>query len=230
MKLLGDLPDQGIYLVDKPPGWSSFQVVQWMRRQTGEKRVGHAGTLDPFATGLLIVAVGREFTRELSQFEGMDKIYETEIVLGRATDTLDPTGRCTFEDPQFRIDSHRLQTALQKWTGDIRQVPPAYSAIHIRGQRAYQLARAGQTVTMPPRDVTVYEIVLGTSTPLTPNPSPEGEGSYPVIKLRIRCSRGTYIRSIARDIAAELGTQGHCLSLRRMRIGSFDVDGAVIPR
>jgi tRNA pseudouridine55 synthase len=236
---------KGLILIDKPLGWSSFKVVQWLRRQTGEKRVGHAGTLDPFASGLLIVAVGREYTRQLSAFEVMDKTYETEIVLGRCTDTLDPTGQVTFEDPKFCLDENGLRDALKKWTGEICQIPPAYSAVHVQGKRAYQFARAGRTVALPPRLVTVYGIVseygsMGVSayrsvgvksnspdahTPILPY----ADTVFPKICLRIRCSRGTYIRSLARDIAAELGTQGYCENLRRIRIGDFQVENALAP-
>ena len=212
---------RGFCLIDKPQGCSSFKVVQWVRRQSGEKKVGHAGTLDPFATGLLIVAIGREFTRQLSEFEGMDKVYEAEFVFGRSTDTLDPDGKQMFNDPDFRLNEVALHAAMQKWTGELLQVPPAFSAIHVQGQRAYDLARRGAVVTLGPRSVTIHSI---TST----GPVTVTDG-FPTVAVRVCCGKGTYIRALARDLALELGTQGYCHKLRRTAIGEYKVEQAMVP-
>ena len=219
--------DKGIFLIDKPPAWSSFKVVQWARRQSGEKKVGHAGTLDPFATGLLIVAVGRDFTRQIDSYQGMDKVYEAEFVFGQCTTTLDPEGEITFDDPNFCLDEAKLKTAIQKWTGDVLQVPPAFSAIHVKGERAYDLARRGEAFSLGQRQINIHAIAVIPAQAGIPLLEPDAP--YPSTNLRIHCGKGTYIRALARDLALELGTQGYCRQLRRISIGEFHVDGAIKP-
>lgn len=211
----------GFLLIDKPAGITSHDVVDAVRKVTGERTVGHAGTLDPFATGLLIVAVGREATKHLQEFVGLDKSYEAEIVLGKSSTTLDPEG--VIEEaigPGVIVSQTALDAALKKLTGDLLQIPPMHSAIKIGGKKLYELARKGVEIDRPPRAVTVTEFKL-----LTPLPDPTVE--LPVtIRTRIACSSGTYVRALARDLGVELQTAGYLSALRRTRIGEYTVDQA----
>lgn len=210
-------------MIDKPAGWTSHDVVGKLRRITGIKRIGHAGTLDPFATGLLIVAVGRESTRELETYVGMDKTYEATFVIGATTETLDPEGAVvvdTKSPPVLPISGEVIANAIQSLTGPIAQIPPMYSAIKMGGKKLYELARKGIEVERKPRNVTIHSFeIIG-----------ESRGVGPIeIDVRIRCSSGTYIRALARDLAAALGTTGYVTALRRTSIGDLRVENAVAP-
>lgn len=209
----------GVLFVDKPAGISSHDVVGIVRRAVRHRRVGHAGTLDPFATGLLVVAVGR-VTRLLPYFDGEPKVYETTIAFGTETDTDDGTGlvvrNAPLPDPRVLEDPGsviRLE-AERRLTGAIDQVPPAFSAKHVDGQRAYELARRGREVTLDPVPVVVHEWhwCAATSDTLT---------------TRISCGGGTYIRALARDLGRRLGSAAHCRSLRRVASGPATVADAV---
>lgn len=221
--------ESGLLAVDKPRGVTSHDIVAAARPALHTKHVGHAGTLDPMATGLLIVGFGSA-TRLLSYIVGTDKTYETTIRLGQSTTTDDADG-----EPLERTTEERLQVAqrlasltdsqiiaaAQALTGRIMQVPSAYSAKKIHGQKAYDLARNGQDVHLDPVPVTVeafdvYDIARHLDT-LTP------DGGFIDVSARVTCSAGTYIRSLGRDMGATLGTGAHLVSLRRTRIGSFDV-------
>jgi len=203
----------GIVLLDKPAGLTSFRCLDRVKRALGTTRVGHAGTLDPFAGGLLIALTGR-MTRLCPFASAMDKEYVAEVTFGRGTDTLDPEGTTTSEG---RIpDAAEIEAALGGFRGPFLQSPPAYSAVHVDGQRAYQEARRGKAVVLPPRPVTIHELQLV-------------EFASPRAVFRIVCSKGTYIRSLARDVAEALGTCAHVSRLRRTRIGGFRVDRAVAP-
>lgn len=208
----------GLLLIDKPAGITSHDVVDRVRRITGQRTVGHAGTLDPFATGLLIVAVGREATKHLQHYVGLDKEYETEICLGKASATFDPEGPIT-DAPCPDITAEQLVDATKRLTGDLQQIPPMHSAIKMGGKKLYQLAREGKEIERAPRAVTVrsFELLDLTQTryqlPAT-------------INARISCSSGTYIRALARDLGEALGTAGYLTALRRTRIGTFDVSQA----
>ncbi len=204
----------GFLLIDKPAEITSHDVVDRVRRLTGERRVGHAGTLDPFATGLLIVGVGREATREMSKFVGLDKTYEAVFVLGATSDTDDLTGTITLCPPSEPLTQACVQEELQKFVGEIDQIPPAYSAIKIGGKKMYEEARAGKPMEAAARKVSIYSLS-------------EIEGNTQTISLRIHCSSGTYIRAIARDLGRALGTGGYVQALRRTRIGSFSIDESV---
>lgn len=200
-------------LIDKPPGITSFGVIARLRKITGVKKIGHAGTLDPFATGLLLVAVGRESTRELGTLLKKDKSYTAEIFLGATTPTLDPEGEITI-DPTFTPPSEeQVKVAMTKLTGDIEQVPPMFSALKKEGQPLYKLARQGVTLNLPPRPVHIAEFSLTAYHP-------------PVITALISCSTGTYIRVLAQDLAAHLGTLGYLTALRRTRLGNFSIEQA----
>jgi tRNA pseudouridine55 synthase len=221
----------GLLLIDKPSGLTSHDVVDRVRRLTGVKRVGHAGTLDPFATGLLIVGVGREATREFPNLVGLDKEYEAEFVLGANSDTDDRTGVIARHDvPKQSLEkiassaSGLLAMTMRQFTGRIEQIPPTYSAIKIGGKKMYEAARAGKPLAAKPRQVTVY------SFDLLPSNLPSNFEFLPLtflIRVRIRCSSGTYIRSLARDLGAALGVGGYVQELRRTAIGPFRVEEAI---
>jgi len=201
----------GLLLVDKPAGVTSHDVVARVRRSQRTRRVGHAGTLDPFATGLLVCAVGQA-TRLLPYVLGEPKVYRTRISFGRATDTDDGTGTDVAQGPVPQWS--RLTDAMASLTGALQQVPPAFSAKHVDGERAYAKARRGESVTLPPVAITVHaweEIARGEDW----------------LDAEIRCSGGTYIRALARDLGTALDTVAHCSSLRRVASGPLQVGQAL---
>lgn len=205
-----------ILLIDKPPGMTSFGVVARLRRvlskQEGKKvKVGHTGTLDPFATGLMIIVMGR-MCRRAMEFTKLDKWYEAEIILGAESTTGDPEGELSRVSGK-KPDKSEIKQVLQKFTGKIEQIPPAFSAVKVNGRRAYQLARAGKKVDIPKRTITIYALELM-------------RYDYPVLKLRAHVSSGTYIRSLAADIGKELKTGAYCQNLRRIKIADYDVKDA----
>lgn len=207
-----------ILLVDKPTGMTSFGVVARVRRVlsqvAGKKiKVGHTGTLDPFATGLMILLVGKG-TKRSNEFLKLDKVYEAEIVLGATSTTGDPEGEITeTANRTDEITKTELEAALVQFTGEIQQVPPAFSAIKINGQRAYKLARKGEEVIMPARTVAVYNLELI-------------QYSYPVVRIRAHVSSGTYIRTLAEDIGQTLGVGAYCRELRRTKVGDYLIEQA----
>lgn len=206
----------GIILIDKPDGMSSFGVVARIRRVLSERngmktKVGHCGTLDPFATGLLILCVGKE-CKHAGEYMKHDKVYEATIRLGQASTTGDPEGEISnISDEQPTRE--QVESMLHKFTGEIQQTPPAHSAIKINGRRAYQLARKGETVEMPVRTVTIHSLDLI-------------DYNYPDLKIRTHVSSGTYIRSLAIDIGEGLGTGAYCVQLRRTKIADWDIANA----
>ncbi|MCA9349484.1 tRNA pseudouridine(55) synthase TruB [Candidatus Saccharibacteria bacterium] len=198
---------EGIYLVDKPTGWSSFDVVARVRRLSGVKKVGHAGTLDPFATGLLIIMVGKQYTKLSDHYLGHDKTYFAEVSLGENSTSFDPEGeisQISLSKPSLA----QIKQALAILSGDYLQVPPIYSAIKLQGKRAYQLAREGKQPEMKLRSVKVISI-------------DNLDYQYPFVRFKIEVSSGTYIRSIANDLGTILGTGAYLKSLRRLAIGSL---------
>ena len=198
----------GILNIRKAAGWTSHDVVARVRRLAGERRVGHAGTLDPLAEGVLVVLLGRA-TRLADYVQAQPKTYVAQIALGTATSTDDAEGEVIATE---RVPSFDIESVLPGFVGDILQVPPAYSALKIAGQRAYALARRGDTVTLEARPVTIYDLRVLALDPFT---------------LEVTCSKGTYIRSLARDIAQALGTVGHLAHLLRTRVGPFTLEEAV---
>jgi tRNA pseudouridine55 synthase len=212
---------QGILLVDKPAGWTSFDVVNYVRKQVAaaegkrpkQVKVGHAGTLDPFATGLLILLIGKEYTRRAGEFSKLDKTYEVTMKLGETSTTGDPEGEIIPVSGTIP-DEKALREALQGFRGRIEQTPPAYSAIKIDGQRAYKLARAGKPVKIEPRTVTINRLELV-------------DYQYPEAKLTADVSSGTYIRSLVEDIGRVLGTGAYTFQLRRISISNFSLDKAI---
>jgi tRNA pseudouridine55 synthase len=208
--------ENGILLIDKPAGMTSFGVVARIRRVLSEKqtkkvKVGHTGTLDPFATGLMILVIGKE-CKNAGSYSKLDKVYEATIFLGKNSTTGDPEGEVS-DISDFVPTQIQIKKALQKFTGEITQTPPIYSAIKIDGQRAYDLARAGKSVKIPERKVNIYSLELI-------------DYEYPQIKIRVYVSSGTYIRSLAEDIGKELRTGAYCSQLRRISIADWTVGDA----
>ena len=201
----------GVVLLSKPSGETSFHALGAVKRALGTGKVGHTGTLDKFAEGLLVVLTGR-LTRLCPYVESLDKEYVAEITFGVGTETLDPEGERVAEGPVPTLDA--IRSALPRFQGSILQEPPAFSALHVNGKRAYQLARSGANVELPARPVTIHELDLL-------------EYAAPVARLRIVCSKGTYIRALARDMAAALGSCAYVSGLTRTRIGGFLLAEAV---
>ena len=206
----------GLVIVDKPGGLTSHDVVARIRRLAGTRRVGHAGTLDPMATGVLVVGVEKA-TRLLGYLTLTQKQYEATIRLGQSTSTDDAEGELTFTASADQVSTETINKAVAELTGEIRQVPPAVSAIKVDGQRAYKLTRAGAAPELKPRPVTVYEFAV-TDVRLA--------GDLLDVDATVRCSSGTYIRALARDLGRKLGTGGHLTALRRTRVGGYGLDAA----
>ena len=202
----------GIVIVDKPQGWTSQDVTARLRRVYATRRIGHGGTLDPMATGVLPVFVGRA-TRGVEFFEHAEKTYETVLLLGRTTDTQDVTGTVLAEKA-VRLSPADIENVLPRFRGEILQVPPMYSALKVNGKKLYELARKGQEVERQPRPITVFELTnLGF------------DGIR--LSLRVKCSKGTYIRTLCQDIGEALGCGGCMEALRRVRAGEYGIEDAV---
>ena len=203
----------GIIIIDKPAGWTSMDVCAKLRGILHEKRVGHAGTLDPMATGVLPVFVGQA-TKAVSFAENGRKVYETVLQLGRVTDTQDTTGE-TLEERAVTVTADDVRAALPRFLGEIEQIPPMYSAIKVNGQKLYDLARQGKEVARKPRRITIYDLALTEEL---------GNGQY---ALRVECSKGTYIRTLCHDLGQALGCGGCMAALRRTEASGFGIGEAV---
>jgi tRNA pseudouridine55 synthase len=203
----------GLLLTDKGPGVTSFQVVAHLRRTLGVGKIGHGGTLDPMATGLLPILIG-EATKLTAYVQGQDKEYLATVRLGVTTDTLDATGQVMRERPVPPLSAHDLRAVLDRFVGEIAQVPPMFSALHAGGRRLHELARAGIEVERPPRRVRIHSLEVV-------------EWAPPDLRLRVACSSGTYVRSLAADVGEALGCGGHVAALVRTRVGAFSLDEAV---
>ena len=202
----------GIIIIDKPQEWTSNDVVSRLRRVFNTRRIGHGGTLDPMATGVLPVFVGRA-TRGVEFFEHAEKVYETTIRFGLTTDTEDITGK-TLTETEVSLTEEDLQKVLPRFRGEILQVPPMYSAIKVNGQKLYDLARKGREVERQPRPITIHELQLL-------------EFSGKEARLRVRCSKGTYIRTLCKDIGEALGCGGCMAALRRVQAGEYTLEGSI---
>ncbi len=207
----------GIVLVDKPNGPTSHDVVARARRALGTRKVGHAGTLDPMATGLLILGVGSA-TRLLTHIVGLDKGYDATIRLGRSTDTDDAEGEVIATVDAAGVSDAAIADGIRALTGDIEQVPSSFSAIKVDGRRSYDRARAGEQVDLPARPVRIAAFDLLAT---------RRDGALIDLDVRVSVSSGTYVRALARDLGAALGVGGHLTALRRTRVGPFGVDDAV---
>ena len=215
---------QGVLLVDKPKGWTSFDVVNFVRKQVavavGKKpkntKVGHTGTLDPLATGLLVILVGKEYTRRATELSKADKTYEVTMKLGEVSTTGDDEGEKKAVSDAVPTEQAILE-ALSMFQGQIQQTPPAFSAMKVNGQRAYKLAREGKPVELEARPVMIYSNQLTSY-------------EYPFVRFMSRVGSGTYIRSLVEDLGRQLGTGAYMSDLRRTQVGSFDLVDAHVPQ
>ena len=204
---------QGMLIFDTPRGWSSMQAVSRVRRAAGGTKTGHAGTLDPLATGVLLCCLGKA-TKQIDRFMGMTKVYETGVDLTGFTTTDDREGELTRVEVVTPPTREQIEAALTKFIGNVEQRPPNFSAIHVDGQRAYKLARAGKPVEIKSRVIRIDVIEVMAY-------------EWPIVKLRVTCGKGTYIRSLARDLGVALGTGGHLSELRRTAIGPYVIEKAI---
>ncbi len=203
-----------VVLVDKPEGITSYDVIRSLKRKYPKKtKIGHAGTLDPFATGLLIILVGK-YTKQQDEFHKMNKVYRVKAIFNAKSDTLDRTGRIEKLN-DLSIDRSIIEEAIKKYfLGNIQQIPPKFSAVHVNGQRAYDLARNGVDFELKPKDIHVLRFdILNIE--------------WPTLEFEIECGSGTYIRSLISDLAIKLGTDAYCDQLRRISIGEYNVKDAI---
>jgi len=204
----------GIILINKPAGPSSHDIVNHVRRTVGAKKVGHAGTLDPFAEGLLVVLIGRKATKGQGKFLNSDKEYIATMKIGAETDTYDKTGKTVSINNSAYPSKREIRIVLKSFIGKINQVPPSFSAKKIRGRRAYKLAREGKKIELKPVEILIKKITL-----LNYN--------APLLQLKILCSTGTYIRSLAHDIGQKLNSGAYLEKLIRTKVGKFKLEKAI---
>jgi tRNA pseudouridine55 synthase len=205
---------EGFILINKPEGISSHDVVEQLRKITKIRKIGHAGTLDPFASGLLILGVGKNFTKKLSIFQKKDKEYIATLKLGEESDTFDKEGKIKKIDFKKIPKRDEVEKVLKSFLGEIEQVPPPFSAKKIRGKKLYELARSGIMVNLPPKKVKIYEIsVLNYK--------------FPYLKIKVKCSSGTYVRSLANDIGKKLNCGAYLKKLIRTKIDDFSIKDAI---
>lgn len=210
--MLNDFESGKVLLVNKPQGWTSFDVVKKLRNAIRIKKIGHAGTLDPMATGLLILCTGK-FTKKIEEFMGAEKEYEGSFTLGGITPSYDAESEVTQTFDYSQITEAQIKEAADKLTGEILQIPPIFSALKVDGKRAYDLARAGKEVKLEPRKVLVSKFEI-----LSVN--------LPIVDFKVVCSKGTYIRSLAHDLGQSLGNGAYLNRLVRTRIGEFKLEDA----
>ncbi len=205
-----------ILLIDKPSGITSFDVIRKLRVKLGIRKMGHAGTLDPLATGLLIIGLEKA-TKELAHYMGLPKEYEVLIEFGKVSTTYDADGEVRvlrdFGETVREVGRTEFEKNLKNFIGEIQQTPPAFSAIRLKGKRAYDLARRGEEVKLEPRKIQIFDIEIV-------------EWNWPLVRLRVKCGKGTYIRSLAHDLGMALGCGGYVKELRRTAIGDFRVENA----
>lgn len=208
----------GIIAVNKPKGPTSHDIIDQIRKTTGEKRVGHAGTLDPLASGVLVVAIGRENTKKINEFVKKEKEYLAKIKLGETSSTDDEEGEKHIMANVGTVsrlpDETAVKNVLSEFIGEIEQTPPAYSAIKVKGKKAYAMARKGEAMTLSPRKVFIREIELL-------------KYEWPYLEIRIVCGSGTYVRSLARDLGEKLGLGAYLADLVRTRVGDFTLKNAL---
>jgi tRNA pseudouridine55 synthase len=207
------VPINGFLGIDKPAGWTSQDVVSWVRKHFGIKKAGHTGTLDPMATGVLLLCLGA-YTRLSSYITDGDKQYRAVVRLGMTTDSLDADGAITSRSRDIPTDYAQVEAAVAEFRGRIAQVPPMYSAIRIGGRRLYELARKGVEVERPARNVRIHKLDIAVYAP-------------PLLHLDVHCSKGTYIRSLADDIGKRLGCGAHLSTLRRTAVGCVELGQCV---
>lgn len=203
----------GILVVDKPSGWTSFDVVNKVRKMLHGVKVGHTGTLDPRATGVLVLLIGSA-TKRAPEFESDTKRYRAEVTFGRATDTYDAEGKTTAEGNPDLVDRDQLESAIRSLKGESDQIPPMYSAVKVGGRKLYDLARAGKTIERASRRITISSIEASLE-------------DFPRVVLDIECSKGTYIRTIAHQLGEMTGCPAHLSALRRTASGKFRIEDAI---
>ncbi|MBW6521172.1 MAG: tRNA pseudouridine(55) synthase TruB [Desulfoarculaceae bacterium] len=213
--------EAGVFIIDKPAGPTSFKMVSGVRRALGIKKVGHAGTLDPFATGLLVICVGRPATRMISQMMEGQKEYLATLRLGVETETLDPEGAVVSRHPVCPLSAEQIEECLRSFRGEQLQVPPIYSALKHNGKPLYHYARQGIKIIKDPRPVLIEALER------TDDGGDLAGGEEVHLSLRIVCSKGTYIRSLAADIGRSLGCGAHLIQLRRIKSGCFTVEDSL---
>lgn len=213
MDYIPGLKKDGLLLIDKPHGVTSHDIVDMVRKKMHIKRVGHAGTLDPLAEGLLIILVGK-YTKLFSRFVNFDKEYVGVLKLGEVTTTGDAQGSIVRRSDYRGINKSDILKAFSNFDGEIEQIPPMVSALHVGGKRLYQLARSGITVQRKPRKVSIYSIQI-----LDVNP--------PFVEFYVHCSKGTYIRKLAEDIGERLGCGAHIIKIKRLSVGPFKLSDAI---
>jgi len=206
--------DPAIILFNKPRGWSSFKAVKAVRKRLNIKKVGHGGTLDPLATGLLVLCLNRA-TKSISQIQELRKIYRAQVQFGASTPSYDAGSEIDETTPFEHISEQMIREELDRsFSGEIEQIPPMFSALKKNGQRLYKLARKGKTIEREPRKVTIYNTIIHSFNP-------------PDLEITIECSKGTYIRSVAHDLGINLKSRAYLTGLRRTKIGDFDVRNAL---
>ena len=206
----------GFILIDKPLGITSHGVIACLRRIIGIRKIGHAGTLDPFATGLLIVAIGREATKKIDQFVKLDKEYIAEVFLGAETDTYDQEGKIINSYDGLPIEKEKIEETLKKFLGKQQQIPPMFSAKKVNGKKLYELARKNIEIERKPSEIEIFDLELI-------------EYGWPLLKIKVHCSSGTYIRSLAFDFGRELNCGAYLKGLRRSKIGEYNVEQSAAP-
>jgi len=215
----------GFIIINKPSGPTSFNIISRLRKITNIKKVGHAGTLDPFASGVLICAIGREATKRIKEFVGLDKEYVAELILGAETDTYDRTGE--IQNSEYRARNPKIKNiekTIRKFIGPQKQIPPMYSAVKREGRKLYEYAREGKTIERGFSEIEIYDIEI-ISDPLLISPLRQGGGQS--VKIKVKCSSGTYIRSLAHDIGKELGCGAYLNELERTAIGNYKIEDAI---
>lgn len=200
--------------INKPKGFTSHDVVNLVRKATGIRKVGHAGTLDPLATGVLVVAVGREFTKQISKIVEKEKEYVASIYLGKTSTTDDEEGEKTVVSNKTQPTKEEVDKVLKEFLGKILQTPPIFSAVKIRGKEAYKYARKGEEVKIKPREVNIKSIDVV-------------EYDFPTLKIKVTTGPGAYIRSLARDVGEKLETGGYLSDLQRTRVGKYTIENSV---
>lgn len=206
--------ETGFILINKPVGPTSHTIVNKLRRITNLKKIGHAGTLDPFADGLLILAIGRESTKKISQFVKLDKEYVADLLLGATTDTFDNEGKIATQPCDHKPKEPEILAILHNFIGKQDQIPPMFSAKKVQGQKLYELARKGIEIERQPCPIEIFSIVLN-------------EYTYPHLRITVHCSTGTYIRSLGHDIGQKLGCGAYLNKLSRTKIGKFDIKDSI---
>lgn len=206
---------EGVFAVNKPKGVTSHDVVDIVRRKTGVKRVGHGGTLDPMATGVLVIAVGRENTKLLETYVKGEKEYDAQIFLGASSDTYDAEGIIKNVNENIKPELDKIKEMIKLFVGNISQIPPVFSSVKIKGKPAHRRVRKGEKIELKSRKVVVKSIEIL-------------DYHYPILKLKIVTGPGVYIRSIANDLGEKLGTGGYLTSLERTRVGKFELKDALL--